>query len=238
MSLSEQIGKFHGNLMRLSAMKLGISLLAVLALSGVAANAAILRQYDFASGTTASTTAANTTGGSFSSAGINGPPGNAPSVTGGGYVTDNKPWDQAINLGKYLEFTIGPSSPYKLTLTSLTFDGRVSGSLTASWAVRSSQDSYAANLGTGSFSTTTYVNQSTTLSGVNFTDTSSTITFRIYVWVTDNASSKSVTFDNVTLNGDVVPEPTTIAASIFGASFLAMAGIRIIRRRTEDVTKN
>lgn len=127
----------------------------------------------------------------------------------------------AIDPGKYYEVTITPTGGYNLSLSSITFSVQRSGTGIRNYAVRSSADSYSANL-------VASVGTNTNLSVINtneffwnldaltsaqggssislatlsdFTNFTSPITFRFYAW---NAEQGSGTFsiDNVVFNGE------------------------------------
>lgn len=127
----------------------------------------------------------------------------------------------AIDPGKYYEVTVTPTGGYNLSLSSITFSVQRSSTGIRNYAVRSSADSYSANL-------VASVGTSTNLSVINtneffwnldaltsaqggssislatlsdFTNFTSPITFRFYAW---NAEQGSGTFsiDNVVFNGE------------------------------------
>ncbi|MEI7503914.1 MAG: Ig-like domain-containing protein, partial [Paludibacter sp.] len=114
-------------------------------------------------------------------------------------------WGSAINTAKYQTFTITPSSNYKMTLSQISFlQSRTSAGAT-NWSIRSSVDSYAADIQTGTSSTTgTTVNNS--LSGADFTDRTTAITFRIYAW--GGSSTGNWKIDNLSVNGIITSQGT------------------------------
>lgn len=128
----------------------------------------------------------------------------------------------AINTGEYYEVTVTPLAGFTMTLTSITFKLQRSGTGIRTYSVRSSADTYAANLPasinptntnlsiqTGDIffwnldATTSQQNGSTiSLSGTDFTNSTTAKTFRFYAW---NAEATGGTFgiDTVMLNGSV-----------------------------------
>ncbi len=118
-------------------------------------------------------------------------------------VFDNKQWNQAtaIDLGQYNQFTITPNAGYTLTLSNISFtqvatDDPSSG--TTEWHLRSSIDGYAADISSGTITTTTQ-SPSINLPSGNFTNIGA-VTFRLYV--TNIKSSSTVwSNDDVTVTG-------------------------------------
>jgi hypothetical protein len=127
----------------------------------------------------------------------------------------------ALDPAKYYEVSIIPAIGYEMTLDNLSFDVRRSGSGIRNYAVRSSVDSYTANLmssvisntnisivGNNEFfwnldATSTSSDQSgsfITLGGLEYTNKAAGVTFRFYGW---NAEQSGGTFsiDNVTFLG-------------------------------------
>ncbi len=116
----------------------------------------------------------------------------------------------AINLSKYIEFTVTPNSGYVLNLASLSFvhsvdeNGSGPGTGNTAWVLRSSLNSYAANIATGS------ANQNTqtavvTLPAGSFTNIGA-VTFRLYM-IEIKKNSTVWTIDDVTVNGASVILP-------------------------------
>jgi hypothetical protein len=152
----------------------------------------------------------------------------------------------SINTAEYYEVTVTPSAGFSMTLSSITFKLQRSGTGIRTYAVRSNADSYAANLPasiapananlsvqTGDIffwnldATTSQQSGSTiTLSGTNFTNSTSAKTFRFYAW---NAEGTGGTFgvDTVMVNGSV-----TGATSI--TSFTSGTSINVYPNPTSD----
>jgi len=143
----------------------------------------------------------------------------------------------------YFTFTITPTAGYMLQLSgtaAFTFQYARStgfGGSQFNWAVRSSLDTYGANIATGATTASgTWFNSSVNLgSQFNLSD-SSALSFRIYVW--DNGASGTTTYgylDNVVLNGTVapVPEPVNVALGVFGfCAVVVGVGGRYLRKRS------
>jgi len=166
-----------------------------------------------------------------------------------GATTSTDTFSGALDASDYYQFTVTPDSSYQYTLTSITFDAGRSSTGARQFEVRSCIDSFTTELTssasnpavsivssnvfqfTDNTSTATYSGNSITLSGLNFTGISSSITFRIYAY---NAEGTSGTFrlDNLAINGSselaAVPEPSTYAAILGG---VALIGVIAIRRR-------
>ena len=141
----------------------------------------------------------------------------------------------AVSNPNYFSFTITPTASHRLMLSgtaALTFSYGCQITMSAgfNWAVRSSLDSFAADIGTGTTTTLdTFLPGSVSLSSA-FDSQDAAVTFRIYVWDNgEQGNSKLGYFDNVVLNGTVVavPEPVNVALAVFG---LCLAGVGVGRR--------
>jgi len=135
----------------------------------------------------------------------------------------------AVTNASYFSFTVDPTSVgATFSLTNLTFDAARGGSGSPrGWVVRSSADSFATNLGTSDIGTvrSTFTNYSVSLTGSSFQDLTGPITFRIYSYSPSTLSS--VEYDNITLNGVAIPEPSSLA-------LLAAGGLLIAKRRRRN----
>ena len=120
------------------------------------------------------------------------------------FVNSNWNTTTLINLTEYNQFTITPNSGYYLTLTSLSFTQVTNANNTTTWALRSSIDNYAANIATGT-ATTTIQTPSIPLPSASFTNIGA-VTFRLYL-IRANANATTWSVDNVTLNGSTVAIP-------------------------------
>lgn len=150
-----------------------------------------------------------------------------------------------VSTSSYYQFTITPNAGYELDLTSLDFKAATG---TPPWnvigyVVRSSVDSYAADLQTGTVPTqySSFSSFTVSLAGAAFQNLTSAVTFRIYSFK-GAGSNPALTYDDVTVNGTVaplspppgVPEPATL--SLVGVA----AGIglaRLVVRRRGDAAR-
>jgi hypothetical protein len=142
----------------------------------------------------------------------------------------------SISTAEYYEVTLTPVSGYTVTLDSITLKVQRSGTGIKSYAVRSSMDSYAANMpasvtsntnitieGTNEFFIVPDANSSYLGSVVNLTATTYTFTnattFRFYGWNSE-ASGGTFSIDDVVFSGAV--SNGTVAC--VGASISAITG--------------
>ena len=167
---------------------------------------------------------ANVTAGVMSKTGIS----NSTTAYDGGFNGYTWPTAATINTGKYYEFTVTPSAGYTMNLTSLVFDEWQNDTGTGTgnyfWTVRSSLDSYAADIqaptsvaqvnvsGDNNGSITT--GNTVTLPG-SFSALTSAVTFRFYAYdVSVNTMDWGI--DNVVLNGTVadITSPSITATNL------------------------
>lgn len=171
-------------------------------------------------------TATGVTFGSFSAVGV----GTVSTSNGsftydtwglGGVNNDDIPanYTGAIDLGKYYGVTITPTAGYQITLTDMTFSSRRSSTGPRQYAVRSSADTYSANLpatpstntivtviNSNEFfisvdgNTSTYNSNTTTFSAAPFTNFTTPLTVRFYAWNAEGAAG-SFRIDSVVFNG-------------------------------------
>ncbi len=125
----------------------------------------------------------------------------------------------AINTAKYYEFTVDPEFGQAMSLASITFDVGRDTSGIRTYAVRSSINNYASNIGSAAISpanadlsvqsgnvffykkdtTTMEVGSKITLT-TGYTNLTSPVTFRIYGWNAEDATG-TFTVDNVSIDG-------------------------------------
>jgi hypothetical protein len=121
----------------------------------------------------------------------------------------------AVTNNSFYQFEVTPNAGSTMNLTSLTFDGSTATNAPSNgYVVRSSADGYASDLQTAGFTTQypTFTNYSVSLTGSQFQNLTSAISFRVYTYRT-LGSGASAAYDNLKLTGTVatVPEPSTYA---------------------------
>jgi len=118
---------------------------------------------------------------------------------------------KAVSAGNYAYLTLSADGGYKLNLSSLGFKVTRAGAAYSprGWVVRSSADSYAADIATEDVSTTdpTYTSKSLDLTGGAYQGLSS-ITFRIYVYAQEEDTV--LFFDDVAVTGTVDASATAL----------------------------
>ena len=171
--------------------------------------------------------------------GAYGTPSQTDSLIVFGGLTSASSTTAAITAGDFFGFTITPASGSSINLTNLTFDWARTHStngiptdwfLTVGSATASPPSQIAATVflpvSTGGiWSSGTFA-----LSG----SISEATTFRIYGYSTTSlspSSTRSMAFDNITLNGVVVPEPSTLMLAGLGISSLIPFAMRRLRGR-------
>ena len=106
----------------------------------------------------------------------------------------------AVTNDSYFEFTVTPDTT--LNLAELTFNaGRGGAGTPRGWALRSSVDGFAANIASQDVSTVrpNFSTYSADLSGAEFQNVATPITFRVYIYTPN--SGNSIEFDDITLTG-------------------------------------
>jgi len=147
--------------------------------------------------------------------------------SGGGYFTASA-WTGGAPGTNYFEFTLTPDFGYGLSLSSISFGYRATGTGPTAFAVRSSSDVFSSTLASGTITNDSAWHSTGPLS-ITLSSLTAATTLRVYA---SGASSSLGTLrvDDVTLSGSVtaIPESSTYAA-IFG--LLAFAGGLLHRRR-------
>lgn len=121
-------------------------------------------------------------------------------------------WGTAFSATRYIQFTITPAAGYLLNATSFDMDIFRSSAGATSYAIRSSVDNYAADLTTGSVTTSQTAIPNLGLSSLSFNNLS-TVTFRVYGW--GGNSTGDLRIDNITVNGNLVSSCTTPVDLVF-----------------------
>jgi trimeric autotransporter adhesin len=138
-----------------------------------------------------------------------------------GATTGSNTFSGAIDLAKYYEVIIEPQNNFRINLSAITFTFQRSGTGVRQYVVRSSADSYAANLpasinpananlqvvATNIFQVddaATAANDGSTITLTGFTNITAPVAFRFYGF---NAESNAGTFsiDNVSVTGEALP---------------------------------
>ena len=131
----------------------------------------------------------------------------------------------SVTANDFVHFTINVANGLQGTLSSLTFDyttnGNTSGTNTSTFFLRSSVDGYTNDIGSSAsvsyFSNNLlnnpYLRHTVDLS--SFSPVEDDITFRLYIYQTGGTGNVT-RFDNLTLNGDVIPEPATCVLAGLG----------------------
>ena len=122
----------------------------------------------------------------------------------------------AIDISAYFEWTLTPSAGCDIDFVSFIYTGQASGTGPTSFAIKSSLDTYTANIGTPTAGGTTI-----SLTAASYQNVSSAITFRLYGF---GASAAGGTFsiNDFTFNGTTACSATTntiTTGSITGGPF-------------------
>jgi hypothetical protein len=203
-------------------------------------DAAVLVNYSFTAGSAAPTTQdANVTATNATWTGLSGAtfsPG-----TGGAYAPANAV-PTSFSTGAYLSFTITADPGFTLNLDNLVFDlgagMNTSGTYTVNTNVRSNAEASdfttdltmtpgpvtTASVSNTTGSGTTWLTYTVDLSGTDFENLTS-ITFRFYPTDNQSGSNQWARYNNITLNGSVVPEPASALLLT-----LSLVGLLVFRR--------
>lgn len=137
--------------------------------------------------------------------------------------------DSALAAGHYFGFTVTADPTFKLSLDTVTFDHSRTSSAPRTTAVYASIDgssSFTRIFKQGNNSKSSFDPYSITLSSAFGSIDSAEFRF---VYFDNNASKGAGKYDNVVVNGAVVPEPTTFAMVLGGLGMLI--GFQRTRRR-------
>ena len=142
---------------------------------------------------------------------------------------------EAISGNDYIQFIVTPTANSVFTPTSFTFIWDFSSSGPKSVALRSSNDSFAANIGSlTNMTASTSAIKSISITGM--ASISSSVTFRLYGFGGTGTggtggfdTTTGATTPNVILYGTAIPEPSS-AAALFGIAAIAGVGLRRRRR--------
>lgn len=120
-------------------------------------------------------------------------------------------WGSAFSSSKYQSFTVTANSNFKTTISQISFSHLRTSAGATNWSIRSSADNYATDIQTGT-SGTTSATATIPLSGNNFTDKTTALTFRIYAW--GGGSTGNWKIDNVAINGNITSTSTPTKLAI------------------------
>lgn len=223
---------------------------ALLAVSAMTSDAAVLLQYTFTGYVSAddapyaaSTIISGVTAGGFTPAAGLGTNGNWNTSANGISTTTGNPTPSfaqkpqatsatqaaAFTNNAYWSITLAPDGGNAVSLTSLTFDlDTFNTGLLPSFYLASSVGGYSTPIGV------VYTNQADAaitvdLSGVQFQNLTANTEFRLYLWSENGGggSGSRWEFDNVTVNGSVaaIPEPSTLV-------LLGLCGVFLMANRS------
>lgn len=127
----------------------------------------------------------------------------------------------------YFSFTLTPDSGQVLDLTSITVQAARGGGSARGFRVKSSLDNFTTSLNDTATETIaterpTLTDYTVDLNAAAFEAVSGPIEFRVYVY--SNFKDNTVEMDNLVVNGQVVPEPGSMA-------LLSLSGLLLLRRR-------
>lgn len=111
-------------------------------------------------------------------------------------------WNTTVSINTaddYVQFVITADTGYSLSVTGFTYDAARTGTGPTTYDIRSSDDSYAASLSTGTVLETPCTSSGGTFTAINVTSGSS-LTFRIYGYNASSAAGR-MRIDNVSIAG-------------------------------------
>ncbi|MDD3235240.1 MAG: MBL fold metallo-hydrolase [Candidatus Cloacimonetes bacterium] len=136
--------------------------------------------------------------------------------------------DGAITGNDYMTFSIAPASGYKMALSTLNFRLERSGTGPNAFTFRSSIDGFTADIGTVSYTTTTWTPFSLTLTG--FSELRSSVEFRMYGYGATGTSGSAGfegTGTDLEIVGTVSPDfsaPVVATSSVTNVSYYGCSG--------------
>ncbi len=153
---------------------------------------------------------------------LNAAPANG--ATGG-----NNNLTSAISVNSYFQFVITPNIGQSMSISSVGIDAGFGNN--ASFAIRSSLDSFATDIGAQSNLSATITGYNYSVSGnPSFQNITSATTFRVYLHGANN--NQTMNFDNVSINGATVaiPEPGSFVLLTLGGVSVAYFFLRFRAR--------
>lgn len=136
----------------------------------------------------------------------------------------------AVSNNSYFQFSISAAAGNVINLDELVFDAARGGSGTRGFVLRSSVDGFTGDILAADVATQrpTFTNFIVPLTGASF-DGLNAVTFRLYIYT--GGTGASLEFDNISINGAVVPVPEPAAVALFGV-VLPAGLVMLARRRT------
>jgi hypothetical protein len=131
----------------------------------------------------------------------------------------------AVSTGSFFEITLAPTSGNALDLTSFTFDGAAA-TVGAGYVLRSSLDGYTTNVAAAPISTVypAFSPYNVSLAAASFQGLTTPVSFRVYTFTP--GTNPGAGYDNVTINGLVIPVPEPTAGIM-----LLLSGMVLAKRR-------
>ncbi len=126
----------------------------------------------------------------------------------------------AVGNNQYFQFSAGAQAGYVLNLTDLTFGvARGGASTPRGWEVRSSVDGFGSTIATAEITSQlpTLTQYAVDLSGAGFQNLTSDVTLRFYGYAPTTGVGSF--YDDITLNGSVVPGDVLVRYDANGGSF-------------------
>ncbi len=207
-------------------MKKILTIIGLAAATLAGANAAVLVSYDFTGATgdqvsqATSSVASNMTGSVLTRGSGLTASAATGSISSTGWTTA-----ASIDLNDYYSFTITPDVGFTLNLDTLTFAERRSGTGIRNFVIRTSLDSFTADIFSASVPDDTATRDQSFTFNSSFDVISSALTIRVYGYSSESAAgtwrlANSTATSNMQLTGTVVPEPQTWALVGIGSAFM------------------
>ncbi len=211
------------NAIKYTFMKKIFTLLTIL-LIGISVDAQILT-FEFSALAGSETSAnSNANNANLTSSTITRGSGLTSGANGGRFNSTNITTGSSIDVNDYVEFTITPQATKMFSISSIVVQHQRSGTGPLNFALRSSTDNYATDLG-GVFAGTDVATTQTATYTFTVTNSTSAITFRMYPYSSEAAAGTwgpgDGTGDDIIVNGTTGDAPQPISLVKFEAEKLA-----------------